>query len=68
MLKMYMLKINVLYSSNALKIIFYFQIFHVKMSADYSVVEHFGGCHCGAIRFTATASSKVKVYVCKYDI
>ena len=33
-----------------------------------SVVEHIGGCHCGAVKFKAIASRKVKVHICNCSI
>ncbi|GFS36135.1 centromere protein V [Nephila pilipes] len=32
------------------------------------LVKHSGGCHCGAVRFTVLASSKITIYVCNCSI
>ncbi|XP_015909560.1 centromere protein V [Parasteatoda tepidariorum] len=31
-------------------------------------IKHFGGCHCGAVRYSALASSKVRVYSCNCSV
>ncbi|GFW99854.1 hypothetical protein TNCV_3509731, partial [Trichonephila clavipes] len=47
-----------------LALLFCTKIIKLQMENN-DLIKHSGGCHCGAIRFTAVASSKVTVYICK---
>ncbi len=35
---------------------------------ESDLVNHFGSCHCGKIKFSVQASRKLLVYTCKYEL
>ncbi|XP_005093916.1 centromere protein V [Aplysia californica] len=38
------------------------------MSAETELIEHTGGCHCGAVRFRIKAPAEVTVYDCNCSV